>query len=72
MKIILYSLTFFDLHFHSFIFFQHYHANVFVQGSEYGMIDMNRTLVDLVRRGEITPENALSHSFRPQLLQKMI
>jgi twitching motility protein PilT len=41
-------------------------------GSEYGMIDMNRTLVDLVRRGEITPENALSHSFRPQLLQKMI
>jgi len=41
-------------------------------GSDHGMIDMNRTLADLVRRGEITPENALLHSFRPQVLEKMI
>jgi twitching motility protein PilT len=41
-------------------------------GSESGMIDMNRTLADLVRRGEITPENALSFSFRPDMLNKMI
>lgn len=41
-------------------------------GSENGMIDMNRTLADLVRRGEITPENALLYSFRPEILEKMI
>lgn len=41
-------------------------------GSENGMIDMNRTLSDLVRRGEITPENALLYSFRPEILEKMI
>lgn len=41
-------------------------------GSDHGMIDMNRTLSDLVRRGEITPENAMLNSFRPQLLQKLI
>jgi len=40
--------------------------------SDSGMIDMNRTLTDLVRRGEITPENAMLHSFRPNVLQKMI
>ncbi len=41
-------------------------------GSESGMIDMNRTLADLVRRGEITADNALAYSFRPEMLQKMI
>jgi twitching motility protein PilT len=41
-------------------------------GSEYGMIDMNRTLADLVRRGEITAENAMLHSFRPEMLEKII
>jgi len=40
--------------------------------SDSGMIDMNRTLTDLVRRGEITAENAMLHSFRPNVLQKMI
>lgn len=40
--------------------------------SDHGMIDMNRTLADLVRRGEITPENAMLHSFRPEVLEKMI
>ncbi len=41
-------------------------------GSESGMIDMNRTLADLVRRGEITAENAYLHAFRPQVLEKLI
>ncbi len=41
-------------------------------GSEHGMIDMNRTLADLVRRGEITAENAFLHSPRPQLLERLI
>lgn len=41
-------------------------------GSESGMIDMNRTLADLVRRGEITAENAFLHSFRPEILKKII
>jgi len=41
-------------------------------GSEHGMIDMNRTLADLVRRGEITPENAYIHSFRPEMLERLI
>jgi len=40
--------------------------------SNSGMIDMNRTLTDLVRRGEITAENAMLHSFRPDVLKKMI
>ena len=40
--------------------------------SDKGMIDMNRTLAELVRRGEITAENAILHSFRPEVLQKMI
>ncbi len=41
-------------------------------GSEHGMIDMNRTLADLVRRGEITAENAYIHSFRPEMLERLI
>lgn len=41
-------------------------------GSESGMIDMNRVLADLVRRGEITPEDAIKYSFRPNVLQKLI
>jgi twitching motility protein PilT len=41
-------------------------------GSEHGMISMNRTLADLVRKGEITPENAMLNSFRPEILEKMI
>ena len=41
-------------------------------GMEHGMIDMNRTLADLVRRGEITVENAFLHSFRPKVLERLI
>ncbi len=41
-------------------------------GSELGMIDMNRSLADLVRQGEITAENAYLHSFNPRALERMI
>ena len=41
-------------------------------GMEHGMIDMNRCLADLVRRGEITVENAYLHSFRPKVLEKLL
>jgi twitching motility protein PilT len=41
-------------------------------GSQSGMIDMNRVLVDLVRRGEITADDAFKYSFRPNVLQKML
>ncbi len=41
-------------------------------GSEFGMIDMNRTLADLVRAGEITAESAYTHSFNPRALERMI
>ena len=37
-----------------------------------GMIDMNRSLADLVRRGEITVENAFSHSLYPKVLEKLL
>jgi twitching motility protein PilT len=41
-------------------------------GSELGMIDMNRSLADLVRAGEISAENAYLHSFNPRALERMI
>jgi twitching motility protein PilT len=41
-------------------------------GSEIGMIDMNRSLADLVRAGEITAESAYLHSFNPRALERMI
>ena len=41
-------------------------------GSEYGMIDMNRSLAELVRRGEITVETARIHSLNPAVLERLI
>jgi len=41
-------------------------------GVEEGMIDMNRSLAELVRRGDITVENAYSHSLNPQILERLI
>lgn len=41
-------------------------------GSESGMIDMNRTLADLVRRGEISPENAIARSLNPKTFMRLI
>jgi twitching motility protein PilT len=41
-------------------------------GSEQGMIDMNRSLVELVRRGEITVENAYAYAFNPKNLERLL
>ncbi len=41
-------------------------------GSELGMIDLNRSLADLVRRGEITPENAFLYAVDPRSLEKLM
>lgn len=41
-------------------------------GFEQGMIDMNRSLVDLVRRGEITIENAYAYSLNPKSLERLL
>lgn len=41
-------------------------------GSEYGMIEMNRSLADLVQRGEITVENAFAHSLNPKGLERLL
>ncbi len=41
-------------------------------GSQEGMIDMNRCLAELVQRGEITLEDAYSHSLNPKMLQRLV
>ena len=41
-------------------------------GSESGMIDMNRSLVGLVRAGEISIEDAYAVSFNPKVLERLI
>jgi twitching motility protein PilT len=47
--------------------------NVVIEtGMEHGMIDMNRSLAELVRAGEIRPEDAYIHSFNPRGLERLI
>ncbi len=41
-------------------------------GSQFGMIDMNRSLAELVRSGDITIENAYHYSLNPKILEKLI
>lgn len=41
-------------------------------GSEQGMIDMNRSLVELVRKGEITVENAFAYAINPKSLERLL
>ena len=41
-------------------------------GAELGMIDLNRSLAELVRKGEITPENAFLYSVDPRSLEKLM
>ena len=41
-------------------------------GLEQGMIDMNRSLADLVRKGEITVENAFAYSINPKGLERLM
>lgn len=47
-------------------------ATVIETSSSEGMIDMNRCLADLVRRGEITPDQAILHSPNSNNLQRLI
>jgi len=37
-----------------------------------GMIDMNRSLAELVARGEITPESAYTYSLNPKILDRLL
>lgn len=46
--------------------------SVIETGSEDGMIDLNRSLVNLVRSGEITAENAFLYSTNPKTLERMM
>ena len=41
-------------------------------GYENGMIDMNRSLLELVQKGEITMENAYTYSFNPKALERLL
>jgi twitching motility protein PilT len=41
-------------------------------GLEQGMLDMNRSLVDLVKKGIISVEDAFAHSFNPKALERLI
>jgi len=41
-------------------------------GSEQGMVDMNRSLVELVRKGEISIENARLHAINPKALDRLL
>jgi twitching motility protein PilT len=40
-------------------------------GQDQGMIDMNRCLIDLVRKGEISMENAYLYSLNPKALERL-
>ncbi|MBX4206296.1 PilT/PilU family type 4a pilus ATPase [Candidatus Parcubacteria bacterium] len=46
--------------------------SVIETGSEEGMIDLNRSLAELVRKGEITVENAFQYSANPKTLERML
>jgi twitching motility protein PilT len=41
-------------------------------GSENGMVDLNRSLANLVRSGDITAENAFQYSSNPKNLERMM
>lgn len=47
-------------------------ASVIETSSEVGMIDLNRCLAELVRKGEITAENAFKYASNPRTLERMI
>jgi len=46
--------------------------SVLETGSEYGMVALNRSLAELVGAGEISVEDAYTHSYNPQALEKML
>ncbi len=41
-------------------------------GYEQGMVDMNRSLIELVQKGEITVEDAYLHSLNPKALERLM
>ena len=41
-------------------------------GTDVGMIDMNRSLVELVQKGEVTVENAFAYSTNPKGLERLM
>jgi twitching motility protein PilT len=41
-------------------------------GSQDGMIDMDRSLAELVARGEISTESAYQYSLNPQVLERLL
>ncbi|MBX4181423.1 PilT/PilU family type 4a pilus ATPase [Candidatus Parcubacteria bacterium] len=47
-------------------------SSVVETSSEEGMIDLNRSLAELVRKGEITAENAYKYSLNPKSLEHML
>jgi len=46
--------------------------NVIETSSEQGMVDMNRSLIELVQRGEISMESAYQYSVNPKALERML
>lgn len=46
--------------------------NVVETSSDQGMVDMNRSLIELVQRGEITMESAYQYSINPKALERML
>jgi twitching motility protein PilT len=46
--------------------------SVIETGSQHGMISLNKSLAELVRRGEITVENARKFSLNESALEKLI
>ncbi len=47
-------------------------SNVIETSSGEGMVDMNRSLVELVQKGEITMESAYQYSVNPKALERML
>lgn len=41
-------------------------------GSQHGMVDMNHSLADLVKKGEISIDNARMHSLNPRILDRLV
>ena len=47
--------------------------NVVIEtGTEDGMVDMNHSLSELVRRGEVSPDTAYRYSLNPEGLQRLL
>jgi len=50
-----------------------YQLDLIIETSlEDGMISLNRSLAELVRRGEVAPETALAYSLNPKEFQQTI